>query len=599
MRPELFPVVPEDLSAVSSDDLQGLLATFTETAAELIADMRRPAEERAIDIGNMSATDLMGVLRSAATDRKRIEDHLAGLAVAEQNFMDDLATVAGELGVASAEALAAETEPEPEPAEPSEPAEPEPVAEPVAAEPALAAAEVEPVAASPEPTTEPEPARSLAIPRGPSRMEPKVTAGADTPVLVATAGLGSIKVRENTPLGRRDFAEAVANLAQSLGQVKHVRGGTEDKFPVARLDFNFPDAFTLGGGGMAEMDKIRAVAWNFLGLPDGASEEDVFQAAGGICAPPTPFYDVPSFASRERPVRAALPSFQAARGGVSLPSVATIDRADSGVTVIEESADAQGGTFSAKSCRTITCATWTDTFVGIISHCLEVGTLNARTWPEGIALEEDNQMAAHAGIAEARLLNRIKALSIQPSSYGQPYNGVHGFIYAIARAKAGIRNRLRAASGATYTALIPEWVQEFLIADLAAQSHTDDRYVSEGQVARFFSNLGVMPVWYKDSPTTGATQNFAAEAGGTPLDDFPDNVQWGLYLNGTFLHLDGGSLELGLVRDSTLNAQNDHQLFGETFENVARVGPEQSALWLTNAICPTGTFPALATALSC
>jgi hypothetical protein len=432
-------------------------------------------------------------------------------------------------------------------------------------------------------------------------MEPRPTMADGQPAqLVASAGLGRIALREGLVLDRLTFSEAVRDLARDLGPPKHVRGGTRDFYPVAKTEFRFPEEFTLGVGGEAELDKIRAVSYQFLGLPEGASIDDVFQAAGGICAPPTPFYDVPSFASRERPVRGALPSFFAARGGVSLPSVSTIDRADEGVTVIEESEDAQGGTFSAKSCRRVECATWTETFVGIISHCLEVGTLNARTWPEGIALEEDNQMAAHAGIAEARLLNRIKALSIQPSSYGQPYNGVHGFIYALARAKAAIRNRLRAASGATYTALLPEWVQEFLVADLAAQSQNDDRYVSLAAVQRFFEQLGVTPVWYKDSPTTGPVQNFTAEVGGTPLDDFPDNVQWALFINGTFLHLDGGSLELGLVRDSTLNHQNDHELFGESFENVARVGPEQSALWLTNAICPSGVFPpAASAALTC
>jgi len=40
-------------------------------------------------------------------------------------------------------------------------------------------------------------------------------------------------------------------------------------------------------------------------------------------------------------------------------------------------------------------------------------------------------------------------------------------------------------------------------------------------------------------------------------------------------------------------------MFGETFENVVRLGPAQSALWLTSTVCPSGEFPALTTALSC
>jgi hypothetical protein len=40
---------------------------------------------------------------------------------------------------------------------------------------------------------------------------------------------------------------------------------------------------------------------------------------------------------------------------------------------------------------------------------------------------------------------------------------------------------------------------------------------------------------------------------------------------GTFLYLDGGTLDLGLIRDSTLNATNNFEIFAETFENIARI----------------------------
>jgi len=45
---------------------------------------------------------------------------------------------------------------------------------------------------------------------------------------------------------------------------------------------------------------------------------------------------------------------------------------------------------------------------------------------------------------------------------------------------------------------------------------------------------------------------------------------------------------LGLVRDSTLNSTNDFQIFGETFENVARIGPAQSALWVDSTVAANG-----------
>lgn len=38
-----------------------------------------------------------------------------------------------------------------------------------------------------------------------------------------------------------------------------------------------------------------------------------------------------------------------------------------------------------------------------------------------------------------------------------------------------------------------------------------------------------------------------------------------LVSGGTWIYLDGGVLDLGLVRDSQLNSGNDFQIFGETF----------------------------------
>lgn len=51
-------------------------------------------------------------------------------------------------------------------------------------------------------------------------------------------------------------------------------------------------------------------------------------------------------------------------------------------------------------------------------------------------------------------------------------------------------------------------------------------------------------------------------------------VGWLLYPEGTYQFLDGGRLDLGVVRDSTLDATNDYETFVETFESVAMRGLE-------------------------
>lgn len=43
-----------------------------------------------------------------------------------------------------------------------------------------------------------------------------------------------------------------------------------------------------------------------------------------------------------------------------------------------------------------------------------------------------------------------------------------------------------------------------------------------------------------------------------------------LFPEGSFLYLDGGTLDLGLIRDTAYNSTNNFKVYGETFEALAR-----------------------------
>ena len=98
-----------------------------------------------------------------------------------------------------------------------------------------------------------------------------------------------------------------------------------------------------------------------------------------------------------------------------------------------------------------------------------------------------------------------------------------------------------------------------------------------------------MATWAFDDDT--GTQNFAAQGAGTAsvpvaLNGWPATTRMLIFPEGTFQFLDGGQLDLGVTRDSTLNAQNKMQVFAETFEAVAPRGFE--ALDFTAAFVPNG-----------
>ena len=64
-----------------------------------------------------------------------------------------------------------------------------------------------------------------------------------------------------------------------------------------------------------------------------------------------------------------------------------------------------------------------------------------------------------------------------------------------------------------------------------------------------------------------------------------------MFSEGTFLFLDGGTLDLGIIRDSSLVGTNDYKMFVETFEGVAKVGIE--SLKVTQTVNINGVAAAL------
>jgi hypothetical protein len=614
MRPRLFPALPEDLAGAELEQLTGIREQYRDVARQVQDGTIDLEPFRALGMNDDEiAEEVVTQMRAAKDDLATLKTEIDGREAAAQTFVDETTALAAELGADDEdeegdgtgaggdegdEAAGADAEGAGEGDEAAAVA--------VGAEAtATAGAESEDGDGDAEGDGDDEgvtaattPPTRMTLPGSSTRHQARPATGTAGPVaLVASSELQTLerrRIREGDELDRAALASTMVQVAKAHGPVRRTKNGGETRIPLASARFAFDESMVLRGDDHAgNLEKIAAIGSPFL----GRDSMEALVASGGICAPPTPFYDVPGFASRERPVRDTFASFNAVRGGVLVPSVSTIGSITSAITVIEEADDAQGGTFATKSCQDMECADWTEVLVGIISHCREYGNLNARTWPEGIALENDNTMAAHSRVADRRLLDRIKVLSLEVTA-GHVYNAMHDFIYAALRAKASIRNLLRAPlEGLGYTVLAPEWLIELFQADSAAMDH-EEKYVSRARIEAILGQYDIRVSWYKDSPT-GAGQDFGAEVDSTGVDNFPSIVEWSMSINGSFIHLDGGDLELGLVRDSSLNSSNDYQMFGETFENIARIGPLQGTRWFRSTICPSGQHPALASALTC
>ncbi|MGH3925447.1 MAG: major capsid protein [Pseudonocardiaceae bacterium] len=430
-------------------------------------------------------------------------------------------------------------------------------------------------------------------------------------------------------------------------------------------------------------------------------------AAGGLCQPLQPLYDVEVIGSADRPVRDALVRFGVDRGGIQYrpPTSAAAALLDA-VTVWSVDQDAaQGDTGDTKGCFEVICPSVEEAMIYAVSLCLQFGNITARFDPESTAANIQQGMIAHARKAENELLraiqNECKVLSA-PKVIGASRD----ILANIDKAGAYYRNRHRIDTAMSLTMIMPAWVRYLMRTDIARQMAAGDWMdalgVADSMIDGWFRNRGVAPVWHLDGdiggvsevqtvtvtggPTGGsytltftgqttapiawnatatvvrdaladlsnirysditvaggphpgtaitvrfagqyehtdvaqmtasgagltggttpavtvttttassltssvngvsiASQVYAEAAAGAVIPGYPDVIDALLFTTGGFLFLDGGTLDLGLVRDSALNARNRYQQFSETFEGIANRTVEPLRLAMT--VQPTG-----------
>ncbi len=294
----------------------------------------------------------------------------------------------------------------------------------------------------------------------------------------------------------------------------------------------------------------------------------------------------------------SLPIFAARRGAINVPDSTYIADITTAISSISEPNDALGGTFATKSCQALDCVNYTETAVNIVAHCREYGNLNARSWPEKIAHENELTMAAMARTSEMFILERIKALSVNVTSGAATLSMLTYLVDAIAKSKWGIMGRFRMPRGSRFVAVLPEVLHRLWEIDSVQNPY--DRFKTSGDFDNYLRSIGVDPVYYIDGDfAAGDDMTPDASQGAGALDPWPNTFQWAFYPQGAFLGIDMGTLELGIVRDSELNSTNDFQIFGERFRNVARIAPQQATYWETTTLCAVGQFPPAGTARTC
>lgn len=577
----LFPALPEDLSKVSDEELATLLAEHEE-AAKLI-----DTDDEGFLLG-LSPEEIITQYKAGAEQIKAILAERDGRGEERSQAM-------AEARAAIKEAFAAEKE---ETEEPAPDPEPDPEGEEVTEEIEAPVAEPESVEEEPEPVTaaavEEAPAAKPAPPAATPERQIKVTQREQLS-FVASALL------PNAPPGSKletmeEIVKAQSALAKALGRPNKSQFGREERYVVASLDMSpmFPDDWTLDGDWRSNGEKIASHGSPYF----GKKGLDAMVAAGNVlCAPLEPLYDSPRLFTDDRPVAGALPSYAVARGGINVPTPTSMGDADGAITVIDQADEELGGTYATKACLDLTCPSFVETAVTTISHCRQYGNLQSMAWPEKIAYENALTMAEWARVAETYLLDRIKALSVNVTSGAETASAISYFADFVMKAKFGMRSRLRLPAETRFVVLAPRVLLDIFQVD-SAFTVDGNRFAGRGEIESFLAGLGVDITWYLDGATSDGSIADASQTAAA-VDGFPDTIQLAFHVAGTFTRIVMPDLNLGIVRDSTLNSTNEYEIFGEGFENVARIGPAQAAYWETLDVCANGMLAPAGTARTC
>ncbi len=343
--------------------------------------------------------------------------------------------------------------------------------------------------------------------------------------------------------------------------------------------------------------------------------------AAGWCAPRTPLYDIPGIGSTDTPVADSLATFGVDRGGIVwteppslagvitsmgvnsfvrwLPGAATGGKSVTGIT---------GATATVppdtKPCIDITCGVERSADLIALPLCLCFDLLSSRTNPEFVKASTDLVQVAQAHFKEQWLLAQMFSapgvVSLEAAAVigtpGIPVGIARDFLTQVRLVASQFRWRNRLGANTQLRLYAPAWLRDAIAADLMLQAPGDNTWsTSYAEVDGYLDDANVDVVWYIDdvpvmaAGTPPAGPNAATTAGSNfdSYISFADTAEWLITSPGVFVRMDGGSVDLGVVRTKEDVQKNKFCEFAETFEAVAYMGPQNEA----NAWAVRGTTP--------
>lgn len=583
--------IPGDLSALSDDDINGFLETATSEFDQLTGDEAIDAE------GLARASELADAIEAAKGEVTTRE------AVVAQRAADR-------------DALISRVHAEPGDDTENDDATPVDGAEGAPAEPALVAGggrrrvPVEDVLKS---SNRLNVRLSDAAKRQPAGNTPSITQPFDASVLVASADIpgftqgGEIpdmmkltdayqQRAKSMPIGRelaggrpiQDWYLNAATGREEFGLVGHDGDWrAARRVPIAQLQRSFKHTLDLNA--------TPRQAWDVM---QEAANPQALVAAGGWCSPSEIRYDFYNIVEMDGAVD--LPTTGINRGGMRWPtSPAFGDLASStGLWHWTETQDIAAATGTAqsgsKTCARVPCATFNEARLEGEGICITAGNLTTDAWPEQIANFLRLVNAAHFHRINSFFIAQLIANSTAVTLTQTNSSPITDILAGVEHQAWDMRTKFAMSDNAVLEVVLPSWVMGLLRADISRRSgmaSADNSFaISNAMIAAWFTERNIRLQLVQDFDVRAANQ--FGQASATALQgSWPTTVRFLIYPAGTWLRGNGLNLDLGIIRDSTLNATNDYTAaWSEEFFLLAKIGHESRVVTLgTTGSVPTGT----------
>ncbi len=411
------------------------------------------------------------------------------------------------------------------------------------------------------------------------------------PSLVAAGNVGGKSNREPFE-SREDLAVTIAETLRGLP-----RDAANGRVLVASARWldQYDESRRLRAGEQVSNElKMDAV----VSLP-------ALAASGGIPLPVNVDYSLDAWTNADRPIRDFLVPFGADHGGLTFRQPGSVGDLSGANTVWTEATDANPGA-SVKAVYTVPVPATVTEYVDAVSTRLQFGNMMGQFDPALIANQTELSLAAAARTAELNLQNRLAARATAITS-AQVLGASRDMLTTIRQIASAFRWTNRIDPGVRLAIMLPEFVKDMIRNDRAMElahdgSSPDPLAIPDQWIEDAIALSGVRVCWFSDGLPANTTtlpnyaaQTFAAFAGDGGVPAWPANIVWYVFVDGSVQFLDGGRLDLGVVRDATLDAKNDYETFVETFEGIAFRGFNLGALQVVSTLLVNGESSATKT----